>query len=82
MTPQQTDKVSDTPLLDKMIEEHDANPEAFAQAHGMIAASEVLIPAFPGKEILAECRWNPCTYILFGLPGETHEQYHVRKGVF
>lgn len=28
----------------------------------------------------SQCRWNPCTYILFGQPGETHEEYHQRKG--
>jgi hypothetical protein len=26
------------------------------------------------------CRWEPCTFILFGLNGETHEEYHKRKG--
>lgn len=26
------------------------------------------------------CMWEPCTFILFGSPGETHEEYHKRKG--
>ena len=72
----------DTPLLDRMIAEYDSDPISFAKAHVMVAAADCLIPAYPSTEMLSECRWNPCTFILFGLAGETHEQYHRRKGVY
>jgi hypothetical protein len=65
----------ETPLLDQIVAEYDADPVEFAEAHGM---TENRAQAFPN----VMCRWNPCTFILFGLAGETHEQYHQRKGVY
>jgi hypothetical protein len=66
-------KNSNTPLLD-MIMEHDADPVLFAKTHNM---TENKMQAYPN----AMCMWRPCSYILFGQNGETHEEYHKRKGI-
>ena len=79
MTPEAKTTKSETPLLDAIVAEHDADPVAFAAAHNMVERGPIIsfgpMPTVPGK-----CRWQPCTFILFGQNGETHEQYHERKG--
>jgi hypothetical protein len=77
MMPEPTTK-SETPLLDAIVAEHDADPVAFAAAHDMTEIGPVMYIGPPPLP----CRWKPCTFILFGQKGETHEQYHERKGYY
>jgi len=72
--------MSETPLLDAML----------AEAEGRLSISELRTPVNytenlletypPTKTNTGDCMWSPCTYILFGQVGESHADYHKRKG--
>ena len=67
----------ETPLLDQIVAEG-----RIADPNNMSAADiDTYIREHNARaERNPICRWEPCTYILFGQHGESHEDYHKRKG--
>jgi hypothetical protein len=75
-----TPEPSKTPLLDAILAEgHIADSvnmsavdvETYLREHNTHRA------AYDANRM---CTWEPCTYILFGQGGESHADYHIRKG--
>ena len=72
---------SKTPLLDAIV----------AESAGALVIDELKAPSDEVEQLLtyyppsrraadSRCMWFPCTFILFGQDGETHDAYHERKG--
>lgn len=72
-------ETSETPLLDEIVNQ-EMNPEEYIEKHGI----EAFVRQYNARMAtlgLSQCRWEPCSFILFGLAGETHDEYHQRKGM-
>lgn len=70
-----TNQPSDTPLLDAIIAEGRISDESNMTVGEYVAQHNARF-----ARDNTTCRWEPCTFILFGQQGETHEEYHRRKG--
>jgi hypothetical protein len=75
MTPSMETNDENKSLLDQIIDRQEREAtEQFIAEHNARAAERD--KAHPERM----CQWEPCTFILFGQPNETHEEYHKRKG--
>ena len=72
--------MSDTPLLDAMLAEAEGRLDKSELPVNALAVEGLLEKYPPIKTVEGDCMWSPCTYILFGQVGESHADYHKRKG--
>jgi hypothetical protein len=77
--PMDPEQKSDTPLLDQIIAE---GRIATTEERPLVEEQYLSTRQLMQPTSTSNCRWKPCTFILFGQQGETHEQYHERKGYY
>jgi hypothetical protein len=75
--------ISKTPLLDAILADgriSDPMNMSAVDAETYMREHNVRCAAYDEAHPERMCSWEPCTYILFGQVGESHADYHRRKG--